>query len=372
MVLQAAFGPVGFGVGGRQLLLTAATAAYALAGYAFLRSASRVPAWVLVAVMTASMIVMQIADPDGPVVALFLLASFIPLRPPLQIPTMILVIGTVTYNLVQLFLASETLLLTIGTDAGVVFFFLVGSMLRREREQREQLAGLMVELAESRRAEQAAIVVAERARLAQDLHDVLAHTLSGLALQLEGANLLATSTPADPRLVDTVRRAHQLSKSGLAEARRAVGALRGEALPGPAQITNLVAEHRLASRGTVRFVEKGSPLPLPPEAGLALYRAAQEALSNVRKHAGNADVDVVLDWTGDEVALSVTDSGGEGTVSVGGSGYGLSGMVERVHAVGGRVEAAALPGRGFRVVIVVPTADRSNDRTAMSGADGTA
>jgi len=262
VVLEAGLGPVGFGVSGRPLLLTVASAAYAVAGYAFLRGVTVVPAWVLLAVMTAAVLAMYVADPDGPVIGLFLIAAVVPLRPPLRGPTVILVVGTVAYNLVQLFLASEMLLVTIATDAGVAFFFLVGTMLRREREQREELARLMAELAESRRAEQAAIMVAERARLAQDLHDVLAHTLSGLALQLEGANLLVTSTPADPRLVDTVKRAHQLSKSGLAEARRAVGALRGEQLPGPEQIPDLVAEHRFASRGSVRFGETGSQVTL--------------------------------------------------------------------------------------------------------------
>jgi len=356
VVLEAGLGPVGFGVSGRPLLLTVASAAYAVAGYAFLRGVSVVPAWVLLAVMTAAVLAMHVADPDGPVIGLFLIAAFIPLRPPLQAPTVILVVGTAAYNLIQLFLASETLLLTIATDAGVAFFFLVGTMLRREREQREELARLMAELAESRRAEQAAIVVAERARLAQDLHDVLAHTLSGLALQLEGANLLAATTPADPRLVDTVKRAHQLCKSGLAESRRAVGALRGDQLPGPEQIGDLVAEHRLASRGSVTFGETGSPVRLSPEAGLALYRAAQEALSNVRKHAGNADVDVALVWADDHVELTVADTGDGPAVSLGGSGYGLSGMTERVNAVGGSVESAALTGKGFRVHVTVPTA----------------
>ncbi|MBZ4288745.1 hypothetical protein LAN16_23050, partial [Mycobacterium tuberculosis] len=78
---------------------------------------------------------------------------------------MVLIAGTAAYNLIQLLAASETILLTIATDAGVAFFFLVGSMLRRERQQREELARLMGQLAESRRAEQAAIVVAERVRL---------------------------------------------------------------------------------------------------------------------------------------------------------------------------------------------------------------
>ena len=364
VVLEAGLGPVGFGVSGPPLLLTVSSAAYAVAGYAFLRGATVVPPWVLLAVMTAGVLAMQIVDPNGPVIGLFLIAAFIPLRPPLQGPAVILVLGTVAYNLIQLFLASETLLLTIATDAGVAFFFLVGTMLRREREQREELARVMSELAESRRAEQAAIVIAERARLAQDLHDVLAHTLSGLALQLEGANLLATTTPADPRLVETVKRAHQLSKSGLAEARRAVGALRGDELPGPEQIGDLVAEHRLASRGSVTFGETGSRVKLSPEAGLALYRAAQEALSNVRKHAGNADVDVALIWADGQVELTVVDTGAGPTTSLGGSGYGLSGMAERVNAVGGSVETAAVTGQGFRVHVTVPTPGQLPDAQA--------
>ena len=112
VVLEAGLGPVGFGVSGRPLLLTVAAAAYAVAGYAFLRGVALVPAWVLLAVMTAAVLAMHVVDPDGPVIGLFLIAAFIPLRPPLRRPTVILVVGTVAYNLVQLFLASETLLLT--------------------------------------------------------------------------------------------------------------------------------------------------------------------------------------------------------------------------------------------------------------------
>jgi signal transduction histidine kinase len=88
-----------------------------------------------------------------------------------------------------------------------------------------------------------------------------------------------------------------------------------------------------------------------------LYRAAQEALSNVRKHAGNADVEVALVWADDQVELTVADSG-DGTGGLGGSGYGLAGMAERVSAVGGRVASGPLAGGGFRVRVTVPTAGR--------------
>ena len=230
VVLEAALGPVGFGAAGRPLLLAVAAAGYAGTGYGYLTGRAPWPAasMALLVGMAASTLVMHALDPAGPVVGLFLVAAFTPLRPPLPVATGILLVSTLVYNRVQLVLARETVLLTIATDAGVAFFFLVGTLLSRERQQREELARVMAELEESQAAERAAVTEAERARLARDVHDVLAHTLSGLALQLEGAHLLATTTPTDPRLVDAVRRAHRLSRSGLAEARRAVGALRGD------------------------------------------------------------------------------------------------------------------------------------------------
>ena len=357
VVLEAALGPVGLGTTGRPLLLTASTAVYAVTGAFFLGRPAQRPAtsMTLLALMAAAALVMHTADPDGPVIGLFLVAAFAPLRPPLRVAGAVLVAATLAYNVLQLLIAGETLLLTIATDAGVAFFFLVGTLLRREREQREALARVMAALEDSQAAQRAAAAEAERARLAADVHDVLAHTLSGLALQLEGATLLAATTPTDPRLVEAVRRAHRLSRSGLTEARRAVGALRGDRPPGPGDIPTLVEEHRLASAGAVAFRQTGDPVALPAEVGAALYRAAQEALSNVRKHAGNAAVEVHLAWDAQGgVELTVADSGGEAAASADGAGYGLSGMAERVRAVGGRVTAGTDGGSGFRVHVAVP------------------
>ena len=157
------------------------------------------------------------------------------------------------YNVLQLLLAGETLLLTIATDAGRRVLLPGGHPAARGNASNGRNSpGSMAALEESQAAERAAAAEAERARLAADVHDVLAHTLSGLALQLEGANLLAATTPTDPRLVEAVRRAHRLSRSGLTEARRAVGALRGDRPPGPGDIPALVEEHRLASAGPSR------------------------------------------------------------------------------------------------------------------------
>ena len=142
--------------------------------------------------------------------------------------------------------------------------------------------------AETRRAREESAVLAERGRIARELHDVLAHTLSGLAVQLEGARLLAEHTHADPRLVEQVSNAQDLARSGMAGAKRAVATLRGEALPGPDQIPELVEHARLATGAPVTYRVDGEPGALAPELGLPLYRAVQEALANVAKHASGA------------------------------------------------------------------------------------
>jgi signal transduction histidine kinase len=96
------------------------------------------------------------------------------------------------------------------------------------------------ELRESRAAHAASVAEAERSRMARDLHDVLAHSLSALALQLEGARLLARDRDGDPEVVAAIERAHGLAATGLSEAREAIAALRGDALPGPERLPALV------------------------------------------------------------------------------------------------------------------------------------
>ncbi len=113
---------------------------------------------------------------------------------------------------------------------GVVAVYTAVSAARRAREGDDQL---LVELERTRDAQVREAALAERQRLAREMHDVLAHSLSGLALQLEVARLLATESPADPRLGQAIDRAHHLARTGLEEARRTIGTLRGDELPGP-------------------------------------------------------------------------------------------------------------------------------------------
>jgi signal transduction histidine kinase len=264
---------------------------------------------------------------------------------------------------------------------GVIAFAAVYAMSRfgrRIREQEAQEDRLVAELAESRGAELKAAALAERQRLAREMHDVLAHSLSGLAVQLEGTRLLAATTPDDPRLPAAIDRAHQLTKGGLDEARQAIGMLRGDDLPGPERIAALAAEFGADTGVPCRFATDGPPRELDPAVRLALYRITQEALTNVRKHARPDRVAVRLEYLPDAVRLTIEDSaaipvpagaGGDGMpagdgmtggggVPAGprvpaGGGYGLAGMRERAGLLGGRLTATPTPN-GFRVLAEVP------------------
>ena len=235
----------------------------------------------------------------------------------------------------------------------------------RIRAQEAQEERLLAELAESRAAELRAVALAERQRLAREMHDVLAHSLSGLVLQLEGARLLAAAAPNDPRLPETVDRAHQLAKTGLDEARQAIGMLRDDDLPGPDQLSGLADAFTADTGIPCRFTKAGTSRELSPAVRLALYRVTQEALTNVRKHARPDQVVVRLEYLPDTVTLTVENAAVQ-PVSAGTAGqappvpaptatggYGLTGMQERAELLGGTVTAGPLD-TGFRVRLEVP------------------
>ncbi|WP_298515830.1 histidine kinase [uncultured Nocardioides sp.] len=237
---------------------------------------------------------------------------------------------------------------------GVLFTFVVGAATRSAREQRARTEQLLVELEAARAGEAQAAALAERTRLARELHDILAHSLSGQVMTLEATRLLATTTEADPRIVDGLTRAHRLARGGLADARRAIGALRGDALPGPCLLPDLVDEARTTHGLRARLEVRGTPRGLPADLGLTLYRAAQEALTNTAKHAGRgARADLVLDWTDPHrLVLTATDDGTPGRASATG-GYGLTGLRERAELAGGHLDAGPTDA-GFVVRLELP------------------
>ncbi len=158
-----------------------------------------------------------------------------------------------------------------------------GRFVRHSRERQDHTDLLMAQMQDARDAEAAAAALAERGRIAGELHDVLAHTLSGLAIQLQGARKLADAEGASAGLREAIGRSAELAKEGLTGARQAVGALRGDQLPSLAQLPELFRGFRRDTGTDVSLVIEGDPRPLPAEADLALYRGAQEALTNIAR-----------------------------------------------------------------------------------------
>ena len=151
-------------------------------------------------------------------------------------------------------------------------------------------------------------------------------------------------------MVEGLERAHHLAATGLTEARQAIAALRGDALPGPERLRELADAFPNAT-----LTVTGTPREHSSEARLALYRTAQEALTNVRKHSAADHVDIRLDYGADGTTLVVQDHGPGAPVALGanGGGYGLTGMRERAELLGGRL-AAEPTGDGFRVELWLP------------------
>jgi signal transduction histidine kinase len=234
--------------------------------------------------------------------------------------------------------------LLIGPGA-FAFGLLIGLMRRQTARLAEE-----TELAREERARAAAL--GERARLAREIHDVLAHTLSALAVQLETADALLEGDRTE-QARQSVTRASRLAREGLAETRRAIGALRGDTPPLTEMLDQLAAGYRTDLGAPASVTVDGEPRELDPDATLALYRTAQEAMTNVRKHAPGAPVTVRLTYHPDDVRLRVEN--GPAPVAVrpladSGGGYGLTGLRERAELCGG-VLTAQPSGDGYRVEI---------------------
>ena len=259
-------------------------------------------------------------------------------------------------------LVADAATVTVGVFVVALLAWTAGQL------RRVRLAQLAATLESARRAQavsaQQALVAAgeERARIARELHDVVAHSLSVVIAQADGGRYAAASDPdAAARALETVA---ATGRSALTDMRRLLGVLRegegGAAMapqPGVGDLAALVGSVR-ASGLDVVLTRVGEPRPLVPSAGLALYRGVQESLTNVLKHAGpGAWARVGLTWRQDGVQLRVDDGGGTGAMvasSGDGAGRGLLGMRERLALHGGTVVAGPREGGGFSVRIDLP------------------
>ena len=245
-----------------------------------------------------------------------------------------------------------------GTELGIVAFYLVARFGRSAAEAHEQTRRLLLELHAGRNAEAEAAMLRERSRLARDMHDVLAHSLSGLMLQLEGARMLSTQPDANGQLPTALDRAHHLARAGLEEARRAIAALRDEDLPGPGRLEQLAADFEQDSHVRTSVAIAGTTREVDSETALTIYRVAQEALTNIRKHATPDRVEVSLSYDPDGTRLTVHDHAGTPSPATlpsrrDGGGYGLTGMRERAELLGGSLSTDRTPD-GFRVELWIP------------------
>jgi signal transduction histidine kinase len=258
--------------------------------------------------------------------------------------------------------SSERFLVFSWTAIAYVFMFVIGHLLRLSEEHQIQAQALLDEEERTRLARNEAAALDERGRIARELHDVLAHSLSALSVELEGARLLALDRDVDADVIAAIGRAHRHAAAGLDEARAAIKALRGDMVPGPDKLEGLLEDMR-ASGIDCTLEIRGEERRLPSEAALAVFRTAQEALTNVRKHAEEAErVEIRLEYDPDGVQLIVTDSAGDGAeprvpqpaaLAGAGAGYGVSGMRERAELIGGRLLAGPTED-GFRVELWVP------------------
>jgi signal transduction histidine kinase len=245
--------------------------------------------------------------------------------------------------------------------------WVLGDSIRTRRAYLAQLEERAARLEKEREAQAKVAVAAERARIARELHDVVAHNVSVMVVQADGAAYVMDTAPDQARkALETIS---GTGRQALAEMRRLLGVLRtgehqegGEYVPQPdvEQLDDLIEQCRTSGL-PVDFKVEGTPRPLPSGVELTAYRIVQEALTNTRKHGGpNAGASVRLVYFDDGLGLLVEDDGKgaphelyeEGGAD--GQGHGLIGMRERVGMVGGTLDAGPRPGGGFRISALLP------------------
>ena len=227
----------------------------------------------------------------------------------------------------------------------------------------EQAEHMLAETQRAHEAEMHAAALAERARIARDIHDVLAHSLAAVSVNLQAAEGLLTSgtLPADnPELIKAIEcldRAGTLTRDGLAAAKRAVLALRDDAAPLSDQLASLAEQNRTAGEPPVNVEVSGQARPLSAEVSLAAYRTAQEALTNARKHAPGQPVTLRLGYEPSEVTVTVVNPvpplPAPGPLADTGAGFGLVGLAERAALAGGTFEAGPDAGN-WQVKLRIP------------------
>ncbi len=263
-----------------------------------------------------------------------------------------------------------------GTLFGLPAFVLGGLLIGRNRGayrvQAEQSAALLEQREQLQSEQRRVDLLDERARIAREIHDVLAHSLGALGIQIQAARAILTDH-GDIRHADEIlASAQRIAASGLEETRQAVHALRVDTLPLGKELARASETHAQRYGVAASFDTGGDPVPLPPEATITLLRVAQESLVNAAKHAAGQSVTVCLDYGDSHVRLTVRNNLPPGTAALGqvkgsdaastagvgtvNGGYGLTGMQERLRLLSGTLNA----GRRANQWIVTAELPRSH------------
>ncbi|MGW0823239.1 sensor histidine kinase [Streptomyces sp. NPDC002845] len=243
--------------------------------------------------------------------------------------------------------------------------YAVGMLSRVQRAYAGELEDRARRLERERAADTARAMAQERARIARDMHDILAHAVSLMVVQAEAGPVVVRSDPARAEAAFDAIAAS--GRDAMTQLRRILGVLKEEQVngtsvaallpqPGVAALPELVRQVEESTGLRIELRGSGEPRPLHPDTEVAAYRVVQEALTNTVKHAYASSARVKLDWTEHELTLTVTDDG-RGPAEAGqGGGHGLIGLRERAAACGGTASAGRGSDGGFRVLVHLPAA----------------
>ena len=267
----------------------------------------------------------------------------------------------------------------LGYPLLLMLALLTGLIRRSYRVQAEQSAALLAQVEQLRAGQREVAVLNERTRIAREIHDVLAHSLGALGIQIQTARAVLSDQRDIDRALGILDQAQRIARDGLGETRRAIHALRSDARPLADELTEMAETHRARHHAAVTVNVDGDARTLPPDAALALLRTAQESLVNAAKHASGGLVGMSLRFGANQTTLTVTsplpgdlppedmtpgdrpagewrpaDHGAQltaGPMTTGGlmktanSGYGLVGMRERLLLLGGTLTAGPRDGQ---------------------------
>ncbi|PRX97837.1 sensor histidine kinase [Allonocardiopsis opalescens] len=322
----------------------------------------RYPVWTFVLITMATGLVFVDVAAFSPLVsqfvALFAVAKY--RRWPWAVGATAVAVGRAVP---QLFLLGAPWLAEMLLNTAVCLLVLLGGLYANMRRAYYDSLEERAERLESERDQQARIAVAEeRSRIARELHDVVAHNVSVMVVQADGAGYMIDSAPE--RAKQAVETIAATGRQALVEMRRLLGVLRDSDAavvlapqPGLDQLDELLEQFRAAGL-PVESGSTGRPVPIPQGRQIVVYRVVQEALTNTLKHGGpGAHALVRLEYGDGAVRVRVVDDGMGAAAAADGRGHGLIGMRERVAVYGGELRTGPLPGGGFEVCATLPLAE---------------